>query len=296
MKIIGIRRDALFSPNMQDADTAIFEAAATRLEALGHEVLRTDDSHAIGLLTREKQAVSNQPGALFSMSRNTDILTFLCADTFYSHLRCVNPAIGVQLCSVRSSVNAALERCGVPMPETISWPTDLPLESLEPLEPLKPLKPFNLPFPFWIKRDKGYSQVREDVVLVHNPQEAETTLRQFRDRGEETVLCSEHVEGDLVKFYGVAGTDFFDWDYADPTHSKFGLEEANGVPRHYDFDVRSLQEGCNRLSEALSTPVYGGDAIVRPDGSFVIIDFNDWPSFSRCREAAADAIVKTITK
>ena len=37
-------------------------------------------------------------------------------------------------------------------------------------------------------------------------------------------------------------------------------------------------------SRLLHTPVYGGDAIVKSNGTYVIIDFNDWPSFSRCRE------------
>jgi len=41
--------------------------------------------------------------------------------------------------------------------------------------------------------------------------------------------------------------------------------------------------------------VYGGDAIIDAEGRISIIDFNDWPSFSRCREEAADAIAKYIT-
>ena len=40
--------------------------------------------------------------------------------------------------------------------------------------------------------------------------------------------------------------------------------------------------------------IYGGDAVVRRDGSFCMIDFNDWPSFSRCREEAALAIACRI--
>ena len=33
---------------------------------------------------------------------------------------------------------------------------------------------------------------------------------------------------------------------------------------------------------------------MREDGSYVIIDFNDFPSFSRCRDEAAKAIVELI--
>ena len=55
-----------------------------------------------------------------------------------------------------------------------------------------------------------------------------------------------------------------------------------------------LQREVLRLAAALGVSVYGGDAIVRADGSFCLIDFNDWPSFSRCREEAADAIASLV--
>ena len=35
---------------------------------------------------------------------------------------------------------------------------------------------------------------------------------------------------------------------------------------------------------------------VTPEGEFRIIDFNDWPSFSHCREQAADAIVRLVRR
>ena len=44
------------------------------------------------------------------------------------------------------------------------------------------------------------------------------------------------------------------------------------------------------LAEAVGLKVYGGDCIVDETGHFYMIDFNDWPSFSRCREEAATAI------
>ena len=49
-------------------------------------------------------------------------------------------------------------------------------------------------------------------------------------------------------------------------------------------------ENATRLAGLLGLEVYGGDCIVRQDGTFAIIDFNDWPSFSRCRNDAAKAI------
>jgi hypothetical protein len=40
--------------------------------------------------------------------------------------------------------------------------------------------------------------------------------------------------------------------------------------------------------------VYGGDWIVQTDGTPVLIDLNDWPSFSPCREEASEAIAQRI--
>ena len=75
---------------------------------------------------------------------------------------------------------------------------------------------------------------------------------------------------------------------------KFDDERRNGAAHHYPFDVSALQSECERLAEAVGVDVYGGDAIIRDDGSFCLIDFNDWPSFSRCREEAAAAIASLI--
>ena len=41
---------------------------------------------------------------------------------------------------------------------------------------------------------------------------------------------------------------------------------------------------------------YGGDAIISDSGEIHIIDINDWPSFSICREEAAKAIADYIIK
>ena len=68
----------------------------------------------------------------------------------------------------------------------------------------------------------------------------------------------------------------------------------NGPAQHYTFDAEQMKNDVNRLAGLTDLEVYGGDIIVRPDGSYCIIDFNDWPSFSRCRDEAAEAIAGII--
>ena len=117
----------------------------------------------------------------------------------------------------------------------------------------------------------------------------------MEQRGIADHVVSAHVTGDLVKFYGVRGTDFFRYYYpTDDGQTKFDDEQHNGQAHHYPFDVNHLQQQATRLAEAVGISIYGGDCIVRADGSYCVIDFNDWPSFSRCREEAADAIIHLI--
>jgi hypothetical protein len=48
----------------------------------------------------------------------------------------------------------------------------------------------------------------------------------------------------------------------------------------------------HELAEALGLFVYGGDVIVGKDGSMVVIDENDWPSFAVVRDLASEKIAR----
>ena len=48
---------------------------------------------------------------------------------------------------------------------------------------------------------------------------------------------------------------------------------------------------CDTLKSTAGGSAYCDDPSA---GSFCLIDFNDWPSFSRCREQAADAITGLV--
>ena len=66
------------------------------------------------------------------------------------------------------------------------------------------------------------------------------------------------------------------------------------MPVGYDFDIESLKKWSDEAAKVLGITVYGGDCVISADGSFKFIDFNDWPSFSRCREEAGKAIAESI--
>ncbi|MBR5728786.1 MAG: hypothetical protein IKX61_01060 [Prevotella sp.] len=108
----------------------------------------------------------------------------------------------------------------------------------------------------WVKSDRGHQ-----VSFAADEQ----AVMMLSEKMENPVITS-HVPGESLKFYGVVGRFFY----------------PSGHP--------ALQQTAERLARLVDISVYGGDAILRPDGSFAIVDFNDWPSFSCCREKAAAAI------
>lgn len=252
-----IQRAEQFSPNSVEKDLAILEAVAQRLRLQGHEVTMQSEAAL---------AQGRQPDFIFSMARHPEILAI---QKFFS-IPIVNAPAGIQNCA-RSTLETIMTRIGTPMP---------PREGNDG---------------YWLKRGDAAAQERGDVVFAADRAALDAAIEGMRRRGIEKYVVSAHVKGDLVKFYGVAGTGFFRCFYpTDDGQTKFGDEQRNGAAHHYAYDVASLQQEAERLAAAVGIAVYGGDSIVRADGSFCLIDFNDWPSFSRCREEAADAIASLV--
>lgn len=148
---------------------------------------------------------------------------------------------------------------------------------------------------WWIKRGDRAATEKGDVRFAANNEERDTIVRDFKARGINDIVVTVHVEGDLVKFYGVNNTDFFHITYpTDNEFSKFGDERRNGIAKHTPFNIEELHRNATRLAKLTGIEVYGGDCIIRNDGTYAIIDFNDWPSFAVCREEAAEAIAQLI--
>lgn len=148
---------------------------------------------------------------------------------------------------------------------------------------------------YWLKRGDEAAQSHDDVVFCRDHDELLTRIDALKRRGIDEFVVQANVKGDLVKFYGVEGTGFFRTFYpSDDGKTKFGDELINGRAQHYYYPQELLLQSAELTSRLAHTPVYGGDAVISSDGRFVIIDFNDWPSFSRCREEAAEAIKSLI--
>ena len=271
-KTLLIQRAACYSPNSEEKDLAVLQEVSSLLEDA--TIISEDDF--VNRFSTYNQSVSSESVEsvnayyqIISMARSPKALDCL-EQLEQSGIRVLNPSVGVRACQ-RSNVDKVMRENYLPLP------------------------PDKGDDGYWVKRADTAAQSKEDVCFCHDWSEVEKIKSTFMQRGITDVVTQAHVKGDVVKFYGVEGTNFFRYYYlGDDTETKFGDEERNGKPQYYSFSSSNLQADAEKLACLLQTPIYGGDAIVREDGSYVIIDFNDFPSFSKCRKDAAKAIFERM--
>ncbi len=127
----------------------------------------------------------------------------------------------------------------------------------------------------WLKRGDVHAMEAGDVRRVFSEKEWATAIAELRRREVGSAIVQRHVEGVVYKFYGVAD-EFF---------------RAYGLPAGCEGAAHEL---ARRAAVALGLEVFGGDGVCATDGALWLIDFNDWPSFSRCRDDAGAAIGRRL--
>ena len=255
--VLAIRRADRFSPNSVEKDRAILLSVINRLNA--EVTLVDEDSYAQNPASAD---------VIISMARQPETLQLL-AQKEQQGTKVINSAKGLLMAS-RSQLQALMRELGCSLPATDGT------------------------HGFWLKRGDMSAQNKSDVVFCEDRAALAAAQTDFVLRGVTDWVVQAHEEGDLVKWYAV-GNEFFRYYYpADDGNFKFDDEKRNGAAHHYAFDAEALHAEVSRVARCLNIKVYGGDAIVRADGSFCIIDFNDWPSFSRCVDEASAAIAREV--
>jgi hypothetical protein len=263
MKIIGIRRDKLFSPGSHaENDSLIFDLVAEYLAAMGWHVQLLDE-HDVGRAALGRAVV-------FSMcqgSRANGILAGLEAQGTLI----INSPVAAQNC-YRSNLHrvAGSKQNNLVSLSIVSTQGD----GLAPL-------PSGHAAAFWVKRGDVHATQKGDVVKVRGEQEYGAVLADFRRRGISCAAVEPHIEGEVVKFYGVVDSPFFSF-YC----------ERN--PERIPDGFRAARPEIEALIRQVGLEIYGGDAVMTRDGRIVVIDVNDWPSFARFRDQAASVIAQHI--
>lgn len=262
-----IARAARFSPNSQERDAAILHAVA---QALEHR-------RQPWLIWQEDDIPSTPPPlrAILSMARSRRAIERLVQ--WEEQGCCVLNSPSALLHCTRSRLDSWAQRAGSALP-TLANTCDI--EHIEQ----------RLGYPLWLKRGDAAAQTDQEVQHIASRTSLRTALPLFADYADFTL--SAHAEGQLLKFYGVVHTDFF--HAAPPQYTKFGLERYNRSTASFEHQLPKLHKMADSVARESGLCIYGGDAIVRSDGSLALIDFNDWPSFSSCVSPAASAIVDAL--
>src|SRR5262245_1315273 len=128
----------------------------------------------------------------------------------------------------------------------------------------------------WVKRYDFHATESRDVMYAASAEGWQEALHGFAKRGIPFVVAQEHVPGDLVKFYGVGNStaaldsNWFEWFY----HRDKGM-------LGYSFELSSLRRAAFAAAAALGLEIFGGDAIIQPDGQPLLVETDDWPSYAR---------------
>lgn len=261
MTLLGLYREGVFSPGKVRDDAAILDATLRALSGYGYRY-RTINAELL-------DETSIDSSCIITMAQSLRALEIL--EKQHSRgTRIINSVASVRNC-YRKALFHLLTGTGLPVPQGELMPTD-------DVETRISFKPHSS---YWLKRGDVHAMEAHDVVKVTSQEELETALCHFRDRWITDALVQEHIEGEVVKFYGSGIGSHF---------SAFLASSGEDI----SLKVGPLQEIAHEGARVTGLDVYGGDAIITPDEKFVLIDLNDWPSFSRCREAASGQIARHI--
>jgi len=142
---------------------------------------------------------------------------------------------------------------------------------------------FEAPDGYWVKRGDVHNTCAYDVVRARDWSGVDAARAEFESREITDMAVQRHVDGDLIKFYGVGPGQWFTWFYHDPAGA-----------RRLPFALDDLAEQAALAAAAVGVEVFGGDAIVAPDGGLLVIDINSWPSFARVRGEASAQIARRL--
>ncbi len=266
LKALGIYRELTNSPAREDDDALILRAVMGELDGLR---IRTE------LLTPEEADSADLNG--------WDLIVPMCES--YSRLMrlkalpspaqggplVLNPPDAVLSCYRTRMVDAFSKDRTITFPPTQILPASIP-------GPLAPTA-FQAPSGFWVKRGDVHNTCSHDVVFARDAAEAEMIRADFAQREIAHLVLQQHLDGDLIKFYGVGPGQWFTWFYHDP-------ETARRIP----FVIDHLAALAAKGAAALGLEIFGGDAIVSPSGTVTLIDVNSWPSFAKVRGEACRQI------
>ena len=255
----GIFREATHSPGRESDDTEILRLTGKHLEAKGYQVtLRTAD---------EVSENDDRPRFIFLMCERLEVL---------ARLRNLELGGVPQVNSPRAVENTYRERMIATLAEA-----NVPFIQSRIVSTAEPVDAGALPV--WVKRADVHNTQKGDVTFTPDATTVADALRGLAERGITRAVLQPHVEGDLIKFYGIGAGG---GPHREPPWFRWFYHKDQRVAGH-PMDPRKLARLVRRAASALWLEVYGGDAIATASGDLVLLDVNAWPSFALYRDEAS---------
>src|SRR6185437_5971026 len=194
MRALGVYREPEFSPGKVKHDAAILDAVMAELKRHGVE---TSAISAASLVDGPVVGAD----LVLAMCQGERALGRLVALEQQGAVA-VNSALAIRNC-YRDLLCAGLVHAGVPVPagalvRTGSRPPDL-----------SPLGVLDLDAPMYVKRGDLHALAPDDVQRVENRGALRAALAGMGQRGVPVAYVQQAVEGRVVKFYGVSGSEYF---------------------------------------------------------------------------------------
>lgn len=269
INIAAIKRSGTYSPNHVANDASILNLVAVQLRKRGCSVtLYTEDDLIEGRVPQH---------LIINMCRERRSLDILTARQSQGDT-VINSPQGITNC-MRGRMPLMSRAASVPFPPSIVTDTNRAIVTELQAKGINKC---------WVKRADDYPRHKEDVTFVRSAAEAQEVLQEYFLRGIPRAVISKHIKGEIIKFYGVAGTRFFHWEFP------YDAEHPNATGAQAQAIEKKLMAMCESLAREIALDIYGGDAVLHDDGTITIIDFNDWPSFAPCRDKASVAIAKHV--
>jgi hypothetical protein len=263
----GIFREQTHSPGRESDDAEILRLTAKHLEAAGFQVsLKTPD---------ELMSLAEPPPrSVFLMCEGAAVLRRL-EQWERSGTRHVNAPLAV-LNTYREEMVRRFQEASVPFISSRVVSTADATTSAAP--------------PVWVKRADVHNTRDGDVVFAVTADAVAGALAGLDGRGIRRAIIQPHLEGDLIKFYGIGPVGGSE---GEPRWFRWFYHKGQAVTGHA-FDVRQLSQLVRRAARSLGLEIYGGDVIARAGGELVLLDLNAWPSFALYRDEAAPVIAEYL--
>lgn len=267
-RVLGIFREIQNSPNRESDDALILKAVAGELKTLDVDMTLATPEEADGLDLEGWDAI-------VPMCESYPRLIRLMEAEKSGGARYINPASSVLGCYRTRMVETLGKAPGVTLPTT-------ECRRVGSSGSLKPPS-FDTRAGLWVKRGDVHNTCLRDVVFARDWSAVELIREDFESREIQDLVLQTHIDGDLIKFYGVGPGEWFTWFYHDP-------ESARRIP----FKADALAHQAAAAAAAVNLGVFGGDAIISTESRIYLIDINSWPSFARVRAEAARRIARHV--